>query len=124
MKYGLKRKKHINPSGSIHFIRTYSANKLNGPSKEFYDDSSSELKRDLFYSKGKLESEKHYRTDGQIEYEMQMKGGNKHEIQRSFHPSGKLFRERQLIDSLQEGMERDYYPDSKIKAARMYQSGK
>ncbi len=114
--------KKLYPSGSVHFIYNKSDEKLDGVSKEFYENGN--IKTEFTYEKGKLISEKRYRNDAQIEYEFYLKYTKKHETLRIFHSSGALFRERLLIDGAQEGVERDYYPNGKLKAERNYKKGK
>ncbi len=118
-----EEEKKFYPSGAVHFIYNKSATgKLNGVSKEFYENAN--IKTEFTYDNGKLMAEKRYRGDGQVEYEFELKNSKKHEILRKFHPSGALFRERLLINGIQEGIERDFYPDGKIKAERAYKNGK
>jgi len=109
-------------NGKPQMTYAYQDDKLNGLSREFYENG--DLKVESEYKMDKLVAQKKYRSDGKIEYDLKMKADRKYELTREFHPSGKLFRERRLVNGKRVGIEKEYYPSGKIKAERTYKKGK
>jgi antitoxin component YwqK of YwqJK toxin-antitoxin module len=109
-------------SGALQFKYNYLNGKLQGQSKEYYE--TGELKAEYVYRSGKLVSQKNYRHNGDIEYELKYQDGVKYETEISYYATGELFRQRTLVNGKREGLEIDYYRSGQKKAERNYINGK
>lgn len=117
-----REEKSYYDNGSVHFVYHYVDEKLEGVTKEYYD--SGELKAEIVYKQGKVESQKEFLKNGRLERETRYLDDKKHETRIEYYSTGELFRERQLIDGILEGIEKEYYQNGKLKAERNYQNGK
>lgn len=110
------------PSGAIHFEYARMNGRLHGTTKEYFE--TGELKAEIVYKDGKLESKREFLRNGKLSNELRITGGKKYETQIQYYPTGELFRERSLVNGVLEGLETDYYQNGKKKAERRYENGR
>lgn len=109
-------------SGALHFEYSRLNNRLHGTTKEYYE--TGELKAEMIYKEGKLESKKEFLRNGRLKYELRITGGKRYETEIEYYRTGELFRERHLVNGVREGLEIEYYKNGKKKAERRYEAGK
>jgi antitoxin component YwqK of YwqJK toxin-antitoxin module len=95
---------------------------LQGMVKEYYD--TGELKAEIIYKNGNIESKREFLKNGKLERETRYLEDKKYETHIEYYNTGELFRERSLINGKLEGLEKEYYQNGKLKAQRNYKEGK
>ena len=95
---------------------------LQGMVKEYYE--TGELKAEIIYQQGNIESKREFLKNGKLERETRYLEDKKYETHIEYYSTGELFRERPLINGKLEGLEKEYYQNGKLKAQRNYKEGK